>query len=125
MPVAQITAARPLHSCARKREVQRAGVGGVGQEEPDYFAPLDAEPIARFPVHQQNVAEPAHQRVSGRLLPEWHHSSVRNQQVVEHQDRLAVDRPVPATITAPHQQVAVETQFLLDVLANVAGAAGR
>ena len=111
--------AHDLHPRAGKREVEGPGVRGVGQIEAHHLAALDGQPVVRLAVHQKRLAEAAHQRVGGRLPAQRHQAIVAEQNVVEHQHRFTVGRAVLLTGVGAHQQVAVEAQLLLDVLAHV------
>ena len=64
--VAAAVAADELHPGARQRDVEDAGVGGVGQVEADDLAALRAERRFGLAADEQHVAEPPHRHV-GRL----------------------------------------------------------
>ena len=79
-----------LHPCAGEREVERAGVRDVREEEAHDLAALDRQRITRLAVHEHHVAEPPHERVRGRRRAERHHAVVAQEEVVEHEHLLAM-----------------------------------
>ena len=110
----------PVGSRFAEREVEGAGVRDVGQEEPDDLAPVEFESVLGFPVHEEQVPETAHQRMGGPLRAPGEESAVvGDQQIVEHEDLLAVDGGVPRVGRRLDQHVSVEPEVLLDLLAVV------
>ena len=108
-----------LDRSAAERQVERAGVRDVDQEEADDLAAGDGQAVVRLAVDEQQVPEAAHQRVGGPLAAERRESRLVEEQVVEHQHLLAVGRTEVARVGRLHLQRAVQPQILLDVLAVV------
>ena len=70
-------------------QVEGAGVRNVREEEADDFAPVEIQFVVGLAVHEQQVAEAAHERVGGALrTPGEQPTVVGDQEIVEHEDLL-------------------------------------
>ena len=108
-----------LDGGAAEREVERAGVRDVGQEEADDLAPRHRQAVLGPAVDEQQVPEAAHQGVGGPLAAERHEAVLAHQQVVEHQHLLAVRGAEVVRVGRVDAQVPVQPQVLLEVFAVV------
>ena len=106
-----------LHPRAGERQVQRARVRHVREVEAHHFPATHRQPIPGLTVHEKQVAEPTHQRVGRCFLPPRNQAGIADQQVLQHQKLFAIGGNLRAGL--PHENVAVQAERLLDVLANV------
>ena len=70
-------------------------------------------------IHQQNIAEPSHQRISGGLLAIRCLLAVLDQDVVHNQGDFPINRRIGLRIAGEHPKVTVETGILLKILPNM------
>ena len=87
--------------------------------EADDFAAVDLESVAGLAVHEGPVPEAAHEHVVRRFRPEVHQSVRVEEDVVEHEDFLPVRGTVIVRGRGVDEEVPVQAEFLLDVLAVV------
>ena len=117
--VAAAVAADELHTRAGQRDVEDTRVGGVGQVEADDLATLRAQREVGLAADEHDVAEAAHRRVGRLGAAEGRDLPVLDQDVVERQQQLAVCRRPVVRGGGDDEDVAVETQLLAVVLADV------
>ena len=108
-----------LHARAREGKVQGARARSVRQEETNHLSAPHREAVVERAVHEEDVAEPAHERVRGRLAAERDRSCCAHQEIVEHQHLFPVRGTVLRPVGRTHQHVSVEAELLLDILTHV------
>ncbi len=108
-----------LHPGSRQRDVEDPGVRGVHQIQPHHLPGLRGQRQIRFAADEQHVTEAAHRGVR-RLGPaERSDLAVFEQDVVQGQDELAVDRRPVVRIGGGHHDGAVQAHLLSVVLPDV------
>src|SRR6185503_1849758 len=77
------------------------------------------EPVARLAVHEEDVAPSPHERVRRRLRAVRRDAMLVEQDVVEGEHLVAIGGSEVAGLSGGDEDVAVEAEVLLHVLANV------
>src|SRR5262249_44546972 len=104
---------------AGKANVERPGVGDIGEVEPNDLAARGGEMIARLSVHEENVPEAAHQRVGADVAAKRNQPLVTEKQIVEDQRLFPVGGAERVRALRTDEQIAIEPEILLDVLPDV------
>ena len=112
-------AAHELHPRPRERNLEHSCVGGVRQVEPDNLAEPRVQGEIGLTAHQQHIAEAAHRRVVRLGAAERRDLPILQQDVVEREKDLAVDRRPIVGIGRLDQHVPVQPHLLAVVLADV------
>ena len=116
---APAVAADELHARSGQRDLEDAGVGGVRQIQAHDLAGLGAQREFGLPGDQQDVAEAPHRGVGRLVAAERRDLTVLDQDVVERERELTVDRRPVVGVRWDDDDVAVQAHLLAVVLADV------
>ena len=116
---APAVAADELHARSGQRDLEHAGVGGVRQIQAHDLAGLGGQREFGLPGDQQDVAEAPHRGVGRLVGAERRHLTVLDEDVVERQRELTVDRRPVVGVRRDDDDVAVQPHLLVVVLADV------
>ena len=108
--------AHDLDRQVTERQVEGACIGHVGQEEAHHLSAFHRQLIIGLSINKEDVPESPHQSVSGVFLAKRKETVLGDEKVVQHEDLFSVDRIEVGRARGPDQQVAVESEVLLDVL---------
>ncbi len=103
---------------AAYREPERPGVRGIRDVETDDLSPIRLERVVLFSVHEEDVPVTAHEGAVGAVFIQTDLTFL-NEDVVKKEWYLAVHGIPIRLVGRHHQEVAVQTQFLLVILPDM------